>query len=51
MNAVTTPIMWTFTADELIELGVGMVERKKYLHVVEHMNQTEAKQVKEHKIY
>ena len=33
---VTIPIMWDFNDEELKELGVGLVQRKKYFSAKEH---------------
>ena len=36
-KGITQSIMWEFTKEELEEIGVGIVQRKRYFHAVEQI--------------
>ena len=35
---ITLPILWEFNDEELQKLGVGLVQRKKYVYAKDHLN-------------
>ena len=35
---ITLPILWDFNDEELQKLGVGLVQRKKYVYAKDHLN-------------
>ena len=42
---VTQPIMWTFSKEDLKEMGVGLVQCKKYMHAVEQLSKVRDEKV------
>lgn len=42
---ITLPILWEFNDEELQKLGVGLVQRKKYLYSRDHLKSQQLEKV------